>query len=114
MSLDEKLVWGGENPSLKNILDELNGLTPSDQKLTTIVIQDLDIIEFNRQVEILIKKTPEETIFSYHCQTVTMPSQQGILMVFVAVLQIWETEENYDKWLQKIKNKSSIIKPGRL
>lgn len=100
-----------ENNNLKNLSDQLNGVTPVNFQIITKIIQDPDPVKFSNKCTELIKGLNPETIHQYNLTTLPMPTPQGVALIFACVIQYWATDEEFKAWIEELRRNNLFIKP---
>lgn len=91
-------------------VDDLNGVTNPIMKVITRTIQEPDPIRFSDLCQNLFNEIHEDLFISYGTSVIPVPTNRGVVLMYVANLQHWATEEDYKKWIEDLKRSNLLIK----
>lgn len=92
-------------------VDDLNGVKDVTMKVITKTVQEPDPVKFSALCQDLFAQIHEEVFICYAVTVIPMPTNRGLVLIHVANLQYWATEEDHAKWLEELKRSNLLIKP---
>lgn len=95
-----------------HVASDLNSFTDLKMKLITEIVQEIDPVKFSQSCEDLCSSVNPDTLHSYvtHSTIALLPGGQQTI-VFIAIMQYWGMQDQYNEWIEKLRVKNLIIKP---